>query len=227
MRSFGSRRDLLVVLVVAAVASPPALAFVADTDASTGNTVEAGVLDLALTEAGPATQESTTDESGADLVTDTWEDTSHTDSDTVNNTLVLENNRSSLAAGVNVTVSYAERDGSLGTAGNADNTSRTVKVVEFVYDGTDLVGTEIADENGNGRVDVEDLTLGETATNLSSLPPIAAGGTANLTIALDGNVALLDGVGSDDGVDIRFDVRAEASSFGDPDRSADNTIVYG
>ena len=225
-------RRLIVVVVCVLVAvstAPGAVALFTDGDASTANTVAAGTLDLKLSEVGPATQDSTTDETMEDAVADTWEDLSHDETHgepPVNNTLRLDNARSSLDVNrVNATVSYAENDTMLGTSGNADETARTIRIVEFAYDGTDLVGSKITDENGNGRVDLEDLTLGDTRRNLSSLSGVASGSSVDMAVSFEGDRALLTGVGGGDGIDIGIEVRAHAS-FVDRDVSRNNTIRY-
>ena len=218
---------LLIGLVVGSV--PTVFALVTDTDASAQNTIEGGTLDLKLSEIGPATRDSTTDETRADVVTDTWEDLSHdetVDPEPVNNTLMLNNSNSSVDADrVNVSVSYTENDTSLGTSGNPDATARTIRILEFTYAGTDLVGTEITDENGNGRVDLEDLTLGDTEQNLTTLSGVAAGNAAALTISFDGDRGLLSLVESGDGLDIGIELRVHAGAD-DRDTSANNTIRY-
>lgn len=232
-RSRGVSFGLLpVVMVCVAVATlQGAGAFYADAAVSQDNTVGGGLLDGKLSEVGPATQESTTDETRSDAVEDTWEDTSHATggSETTSNVLAVNNSDSTVAAEwVNLTISYAENDSGIGaTAGNAANTTRTIEITGFTYDGTDLLASTVADENGNGRLDVEDLTLGETATNLSSLSGIGATETANVSLDLSGEAALLGGVGSGDGVDITVSITLHASSFADRDESVDNTIRYG
>ena len=225
-------RTLIVVAVCVLVAvstAPGAVALFTDADASTANTVEGGTVDLKLSEVGPTTQDSTTDETMEDAVADTWEDLTHDETlgePPVNNTLTLDNSRSSLDANrVNATVSYAENDTTLSTSGNADETARTIEINEFVYDGTDLVGAKIADENGNGRVDLEDLTLGDTRRNLSSLSGVASGSSVDMTVSFEGERDLLTGVGAGDGVDITVEIRAHAS-FVDRDVSRNNTIRY-
>lgn len=225
-------RTLIVVVVCVLVAvstAPGAVALFTDGDASTANTVEGGTVDLKLSEVGPATPDSTTDETMEDAVADTWEDLNHDKTlgePPVNNTLRLDNARSSLDANrVNATVSYAENDTTLSISGNADETARTIEINEFVYDGTDLVGAKIADENGNGRVDLEDLTLGDTRRNLSSLSGVASGSSVDMTVSFEGERDLLTGVGGGDGVDITVEIRAHAS-FVDRDVSHNNTIQY-
>lgn len=220
------------VLVTVAVVGPPlsTSAFLQDSDSSAQNPITAGTIDLKLAEVGPASHDSTTDESGADTVYDTWEDYDHsTDgSDTVNNTLTLNNSHSSLAVDtINVTVSYAENDTSLGTSGNENKTARTITIDAFVYNGTDLVGTELTDQNGNGKVDVEDLILGSNTQNLSTLDGMGPSDSVNLTVRFSGNSDVLSGPGSGDGIDIEFEIRAANATFVDRDAATDSTIQYG
>ncbi len=221
---------LVLVVSVGGLAVDPVLtaAYFHDVDSAANNTVSGGVVDPKLSEAGPATQNSTTDESGTDAVRDTWEDLMHpTDgSQNVNNTVELSTTDSMLdVSSVNVTVSYAEND-SGGTGGNGDSTASTVEVVSLVYNGSELVGSELTDQNGNGIVDVEDLTNGSNADALSSLNGIPAGGNRSLHVSLSGKATLLDGVTMGDGLDVTVTFRAERSSYVDEDRSSNNTVLY-
>lgn len=216
------------VALVLAGGPPPTGAYFHDSGASTGIAMHGGVLDVKLNETGPATQDSTTDEHNVDVVTDTWEDLDHsTDgSDTVSNTLAVNNSESSLAANtVDLTVSYVENDTGLGSSGNPDDTATTIGVTAFVYNGSDLVGTELTDLNDNGKVDVHDLTSGTNAQNLSSLTGVAAGESVSLTIRLSGSAGLLDNP-SGDGIDITVDVQCADQSFRDTDVARNSTIRY-
>lgn len=227
------RSLLLVAAVLWVVLWHPATtaALLEDRERSNENAVAGGTLDVALSEVGAGTEDSTLDETDDDTLDETWKDLSHEPtlgaSDAVDNTVRIDNGRSSLAASrVNVTVSYTEDDGLLGIDGNADGTARTLVIDSLEYGNTELVGTEVVDENGNGHVDLEDLTLGTTAANLSDLDGIAVDGTVDLRLVVDGSRQLLDGVGAEDGVDITVTVRAESPTFVDTDRSTGNTIRY-
>lgn len=202
-------------------------AFFTDLDSSHSNTVDGGVLDVKLSETGAATEDSTLDETHENLLTDTWDDSAHADAESVNNTVTVENDASSLAIErTNLTVSYTERDGASGTGGNARETAKSIRVRTFRFDGTELVGTAIRDENGNSRIDVDDLVRGETAQNLSMLSGIGPGDTGDLTIAFDGNSTLMGDSATGEGIDVRIDLRGHRVSFLDADRSEDNTIIY-
>lgn len=217
-------------LVVALTGIPISWASYADADASDRNTLQAGSLDLKLAESGPTNgQGSTTDENGSDTVYHTWEDTNHDTlgGDTVTNTLTLNNSRSTLGIEhVNITVEYAENDGPDGSGGNAMNTSRTIEVTEFTYAGNDLTAN-LSDANGDGSLDVDDLTRDANADALSGLAGVQNGGTVNLTASFSGATDLIDGVSTDDGVDITVTVNGSKRSYVDADVSEHNTIRYG
>lgn len=218
-------------LGVAVVLTPPAGsgAFYTDADSAGNNSISGGTLDPKLSEVGPTTQGSTTDETAADSIRDTWEDASHpTDgSEFANNTVELSNAESSLPADrVNVSITYVEND-SGGTGGNADNTATTVEVASFVYGGSELVGTDLTDQNGNGFVDVADLTGGTNADNLSTLGGVAAGDATTIELSLSGQATLLDGVALGDGLDVDVSIAAHRVSYVDEDTSTNNTIIYG
>lgn len=224
-----ARGAALAVVVLALLASTTAVALLADGDASGSNGVSGGSLDLKLAEVGNATQDGTDDEQATDAVVDTWEDRSHaTDgSEAVRNALALNNSESSVAADrVNVTVGYAENDTDLGSGGNPDRTARTVEVTRFVYDGGDLLESEVSDRNANGIVDVEDLTNGTNARNLSSLSGPGPGETVALNLTLSGKADLLSGVGTGDGIDAELEIRVHAGGFAESDRARDNTLRY-
>lgn len=221
---------LVLNLGVAVVVGPlPSGAFLANAGVADQNAVDAGVLDLKLNETGPTNgQGSTTDESGIDVAHDTWEDTDHDalGSDLVSNTLELDNAKSTVGSDrINVSVTFSENDTDADD-GNAPNTSRTVEVTTFEFGGTDLVGSELTDQNGNDRLDVEDLTLGSNPQNLSERSGLAAGASTNLTIELSGSADLIAGVGSGDGIDVTIEIRVHARSFTEADRSVNNTIQY-
>lgn len=220
---------LALIVVVAISPIQSSVALLANTGIADQNPIHSGALDSKLSEQGPATQDSTTDGISADIVSNTWEDQAHNTlgTDNVSNTLEVNNSASTLTANVvNITISHTEND-SDANDGNAVNTSRTLEVTAFSYDGDDLTDTELTDQNGNGRLDVDDLTRGSNAENLSTLTGIAAGQTAQLTIAISGSTGLISGVESGDGVDIIVKLRVQRRSFADTDYSTNNTIQYG
>ena len=211
---------------------PSAAALFIDTDTVAAGSVQAGSLDLKLSEVGPATRASTTDESQRDTVRDTFEDLSHSallGSTPVRNTLRVDNTQSSLTTErIGLVVSYTESDGSSGRKGNAEATAQTIRLTQFTYKGANLLGTVIRDENTNGQYDVHDLTLGQTKTNLAALSGIVAGGTADVRVVFAGNRGLLGNlVRGRDGIDITFQIQGSAQSFLDIDSSTSKTIRYG
>lgn len=201
-------------------------AYLSDDAAGAGN-LQAGVLDVKLSEVGHPTGDGTADERGEDRLHRTWGDYNHSvlGADSVTNTVEVNTSGDLAVDTVNVSVSYAEND-SASDDGNAANTSRTIEVTNVTYDGRDLTAADLTDQNGNGLLDLADLTHGSNADNLSSLSGFGSDGSASLTITFSGEADTLDGVGSGDGVDVRVDVRGEAASFADSDDSINNTIRY-
>ena len=122
-------------------------------------------------------------------------------------------------------MTYTENDTTSGTSGTADATARTFEIRSFEYGGRELVGTEIADENENGVVDVEDATLGSSSTNLTSLSGIPVGGTVALTLELSGDSTRNADTGSGDGIDVTLEIRIHAA-FTETDHGTKNTIRY-
>lgn len=208
---------------------PSSGAYYLDTGVSDANTVDAGTLDVKLNETGSTNGHgSTTDESDADVVVDTWEDTNHDTLGThnVTNTIRIGNPGSTAdVAEVNVSVEYVESDGTGGTVGNADNTSKTIAIKAFSYGGRDLTAN-LTDLNGDGELDLYDLTLPGNEDELTGLSGVPVGGSADLTVALSGTGDLIGGVDSGDGVDLTVWINA-SGGFTDDDRSEDNTIRYG
>lgn len=213
-------------LGVAAVGGVDSGAYLAD-DAAAGGNVAGGVLDVKLAETGPATQDGTVDESRADALRRTWADYDHAalGGDSATNAIALNTTGDVAVTTVNLTFSYAENDSGSGD-GNPTKTARTMEVANATYGGTDLTASVIADENGNGRLDVEDLTLGSTAENLSTLSGFGAGENVSFELTVSGDADLLSGVDTGDGIDIGLTVRGETSSYADRDESVNNTIRY-
>lgn len=212
------------------VVAPPLAsgASFADVTYAGANTVDGGTIDVKLAEVGPASAESTTDESGADVVRETWGDTTHDTlgNDNVSNTLLLDNAESSAAASrVNVTVTFVEND-SDANEGNELETARTIEVLEFEHNGTDLTAETLTDQNSNDRLDVEDLTLGSNAENLSSLPGMGPDESQDLRAVFSGSADFLSGVGSGDGIDVTVAIQVRGRGYSEADESRGNAIQY-
>lgn len=221
------------VLVVAlccglVVASHGVGAYFAD-QAAGESTIAGSTLDAKLSEsAGTGVMH---DETGADTVNDTWEDPNHdvAGGRTVTNTLTVDATAADLdTTRTALVVTFVENDtgGVTATPGNEVETARTLVIDALSYDGQDLLAGAVGDENANGRIDLEDLTLGETATNLTALPGMASGGSADLSLTITGTADLLTSVRSADGIDIELRVGSHAGSLADIDRSRNNTIQY-
>jgi hypothetical protein len=205
---------------------PGAAALFVDTNSVPAGTAQAGTLDLKLSEIGPATRASTTDERHRDAIRDTFEDANH-DGTPIRNTLRIENTRSSLTADrIGLTVSYTESDGSGGQKGNAKNTARTIRLTRFTYKGANLLSGTIRDENANGRLDIDDLTLGQTKQNLAALSGIQAGSTADVIIEFRGDRTSGSNIKKRDGIDLTLQATGSANSFTDRDVSTSNLIRY-
>lgn len=227
-----NRRTILTsgLSTAALLAVPPVVAQFIDTESAEQGTIEGDVLDLKLSEEGPATRGGTTDELQENEVTRTLRDTDHGrlfSSTPAGNTLRIDNTASTVDCDeIGVAVSYVENDGRFGRGGNANLTVRSMRVSEFTYGGRNLLGSVIADENGNGRYDVEDLTLGSTREGLKSLAGIEAGESTDLRIEINGNRGIFGRVRPDDGIEITVSVVGSAQSFEDQDVSVENTIQY-
>lgn len=207
---------------------PSAAAFFVNTDTISGGTAQAGVLDLKLSEVGPATRSSTTDETQRDAVTDTFENPRY-GLIPVENTLQVDNTKSSLPADqISLRVTYTESDRTVNLINvGPQTTARTLTLATFTYQGTNLLGTVVQDENGNDQYDVDDLTSGQTRTNLAALPGIQAGGTADIRIEITRNTGLIGGISEGgDGIDMELQIEGSATSFTDSDSSTSNTIRY-
>lgn len=224
-----SRRTilLLAVAVVLAVslASGWTLAGLVDTeelDAQLG----AGSFDVQLSEVGPATADSTTDQHDATDVEDTWEDYSHPTDATgeVTNTLQLELTEASSAANyVTLDVAYRQNDTVSESTDDGNATAKTLEVVRFEYDGTELTGSRIEDANGNGIVDLHDAARAD----LDGLDGFAPGEPVALTITLRGDASRHRSVDGGDGLDVAVTVRTGVrDSWRDGGVSRNNTIQY-
>lgn len=199
-------------------------AFSQDTDQSAKNTLQAGSFDGKLAEIGPATENSTTDESDTDQIRDTWEDYSHTNgtTDPVNNTIEISNVNTSYSVDrVNVTASYTENDSALLDNGNAGNTAQTLNITTFRYNGTSYLGS-IPDANSNGAKDLDDL-----AQSTVTVDGIPANDSVSLTMEIAGDSSSNENIGGDDGIDFTVSFTTiVGESWSDTDRATQNTIQY-
>lgn len=205
---------------------PPTLgfAFFQDDDRSSENSLQAGSFDGNLAETGPATGNSTTDESNANQVRDTWEDYSHTNgtTDPVNNTIGVANPNTSFAVReVDITVSYVENDSALLNNDNAIETAKSMNISVLRFNGTSYKGN-ISDSNGNGAKDIDDL-----AQSTVTLGGIGATESVSLELSIAGDSRNNNNLGGGDGIDFTVHITsAVAPSWKDKDTSINNTIQY-
>lgn len=216
----------IVVVVTSPIVSSPyvTFAFAQDTSQSAKNTLQAGSFDGKLSEIGPATENSTTDERDTDQIRDTWEDYSHTNgtTDPVNNTINISNVNTSYSVDqVNITASYTENDSALLDNGNAGNTAQTLNITTFRYNGTSHLGS-IPDANSNGATDLDDL-----AQSTIPVDGIPVNDSVSLTIELAGDASSNENIGGDDGIDFTVSFTLLINeSWSDTDQSTQNTIQY-
>lgn len=143
------------------------LAYSADTQTSSGNLFAAGTLDLKTND--------------ADGVSQTLYALSMSPGETAGPSVItLKNVGDTNGTTLDVTVSYAESDGSPNDVDEtADAVAALLEVVTLNYDGSSLL-TSISDTNGNGYKDVEELS----ASDLTGLSGIAASASKNFEIAV-------------------------------------------
>lgn len=167
--------------VAAAGAGAGTWAYFQDTESSTGNTIDAGTLDLKLSDS---------DESDADGVSGSWTISNAKPGDSVTSDVTLENAGSLSADHVEFGVSVAETesDGPNGTneadtqPSSATGMAEQFEVTNLTYDGTNIL-PNLSDANGNGIIDIADLVSGNDSIldNLTPPPP-ANGGTESLNM---------------------------------------------
>jgi len=122
-------------------------AYFSDVEASTGNQMTAGTLDL-----------KTNDEDG---VSQTLFVTNMAPGDTVGpETIILNNTGSVDGSTLDLTFSYEENDGSFNLVGKTkDETAAMLEVTVLNYGGSSILGDDdVIDGNGNGWKDIQDLT---------------------------------------------------------------------
>ncbi|GAA0457346.1 CalY family protein [Halococcus dombrowskii] len=151
-----------------------------DEESSTDNSVQAGTLDLVLSDS---------DETEADGVSGEFTLSNAKPGDTLYGDITLENAGSLDANHVELAFSYDENEADSPNGNNeadtlsnsADGMAKQFEVTQLTYDGTNIFPS-ISDANGNGRKDIADLTAGANDSVLDGLtpPPSANGGTESL-----------------------------------------------
>lgn len=229
----GTRRGLTqfaaAVLVICVVVGPSlTMAHFHDIDRSEANPVQIGLFNADISEVGPATENSTLDETNADSVRDTWEDYAHQNQsvDPVNNTIRIDNPTATHPVSqVSLTITYTQNDSGLADDPIDDSvaTAKSLNISHFEYNGTSLIGNRITDTNGNDAIDLDDAA----AADLSGLDGVPAGGSVTLTISISGDARNNDNVAGGDGVNFRVEIELLTEpSWRDTDFSEDNTIQY-
>ena len=177
--------SMMVIVVVAAALVGGALAAFTDAESSADNSFQVGTLDLK------------TDD--ADGVTQTLYGTSMKPGDVIGPaTIILKNSGSIDGSSLDLDVSYLESDGSPNSINRtADETAAVIRVDTLEYAEVSLLGS-VADGNGNGYKDVQDL--GDST--LTGLPGIDALATRDFTVQVTLNTT--DNDFQADGVDIDF-----------------------
>jgi spore coat-associated protein N len=182
-----SRRRLLGgVLATGAVAAGGGAgtwAYFQDTASSSASTVEAGTLDLTVSDG---------DEGFGDGVSGSWTLSNAKPGDSVLADVSLQNAGSIEADHVELGVSVTETEADGPTGANEADTmpssaagmAEQFEVTVMTYDGVNLL-SNLADANGNGIVDLGDLVSGNDAVlDDLSPPPAANGGTESLSMGL-------------------------------------------
>lgn len=166
--------------ITGATAGAGTMAYFSDSEASSGNVINAGTLELEVSDG---------DEWFGDGVSGTWTLDDAKPGDEVQADATLANAGTLSADHVEFDFSYEEKDGD-GPGGDdmdawpnsADGMAKQIEVVEFSYDGSIV---SLNDGNENGRVDLDDLANhNDDVLDSLSPPPEAKGGTKSLAMRL-------------------------------------------
>ncbi len=137
--------SLVIIVLVSTVTIAATKAYFSDTETSTGNSFTAGTLNLKL--------------NGTDGVTTTWAMSNMKPGDSVSASINLTNPGSITANHVEISVANTE----------TKSLSQVLQITSLTYDGVDIL-SNIADSNGNGYKDLDDLQAG--LDNLSAPAPL-------------------------------------------------------
>lgn len=226
-KALGLAGLLVSAMVLCPVTEGGTFALLEDTVPSTANLAQVDSFDGKLSEVGPATQNSTTDETAVDTAEQTWADYSHHNgsTDEVNNTLRIANpDATNDIDYVNLSVSYSQNDTGVNEIiDDSTATAQSMNITEFTYNGTDLIASHISDANGNNVIDLDDAA----AADLSHLDGIPTGENVTLTIAIAGDATNNDNIAGGDGIDFEITVTLVVNpSWRDADTTTKNTIQY-
>jgi predicted ribosomally synthesized peptide with SipW-like signal peptide len=210
---------LAVVLLIlgGAVLGMSTYAYLTDTDSSSGNSAQAGTLDLSL------------DDNDGDVTT-SFELTGAAPGESTSHTYDLKNTGSVSADHVDVSISASENDNGVSEPSDSglDNelgstdTQKHIKVVKYEYQddgGTtkqNILG-DVSDTNGNGIKDLNDVISQKATVDDLDAPQANGGNTTKLAITVEiaddsGSFTGTDEDVMGDGVDIKIDVTLNQDS---------------
>ncbi|NHN61155.1 MULTISPECIES: TasA family protein [Halorussus] len=169
-----TRRRLLGGLVAiggaGAASGAGTFAYFSDTESSTGNTIDAGTLDLTVSDSGA---------DFSDGVSGTWTISNAKPGDSVLGDLTLRNEGSLSSDHVEISFAVDESEAGGSTGANeadtmpssAEGMAEQFEVTVFTYNGTNVL-QNLSDANGNGIVDIGDVVSGNDGAldDLTSLP---------------------------------------------------------
>ena len=153
-----------------------------DEESSAGNSVKTGTFDLKLGD---------NDQGFGDGVSGSWTATNVKPGDEFNGVVYLENTGSLPADHVELGFDYDEIEASGNGVDEGDNQphsavgmAKQFEIVQMEYPSGASISSGLIDANGNGIVDLDDLTRSANQGALDDLtpPPPAGGGFRNLTI---------------------------------------------
>lgn len=176
---------VIVILLMAGITGIGAWAFFTDVEASSGNVLAAGTLDL-----------KTDDEDG---VSQTLIATNMKPGDVVGpETITLYNSGSLTGSSVDISFSYCEDDSTPNPVDmSADDTASFFVVTILKYNEASILPF-VTDDNSNGYIDVYDLAA---TSSLTGLTGITSGATKNFEIAVQLS-EYVTGQYQSDGIDI-------------------------
>ncbi len=142
-----------------------------DNETSSGNSFVSGTLDLKTND--------------ADGVSRTLYATGMSPGDTAGPaTIFLKNAGTTDGATLDIAFSYEKSDGSPNSVvKTADEVAAVLQVTALTYDVTNLLAM-LTDTNGNGYIDIQDLTNTTNVTKLTGQSGLAAGETKNFVISV-------------------------------------------
>lgn len=182
---------MLAALLVIGLAGAGTLAVFSDTETSTANTFTAGTLDLKVSDA---------DEGFGEGVSATWVMSNMTPGVTTVGPLSVSLQNSGTLAADHVEISFSHSidevtnpvESDTNPASAPADMAEWIEITSMIYNGVDFLAAPaptLSDVNGNGFIDLDDVTLspntdvGGPLDNLATLNPNNAG-TRTLTMAL-------------------------------------------